>query len=127
MAEAKPVAEGIAAGLGLPAGTAGRACILQLDDGFPKLDLTEFTIPAPAAPLTNADVGVVRICLLTETLAADVASLKAQGVAFLSAPVTGDRELADVAVCKDPDGSLIELLQVYLDRWQPILAAAAPG
>ena len=29
--------------LGIPPGTAGRACIMQLDNGFPKLDLTEFS------------------------------------------------------------------------------------
>jgi hypothetical protein len=25
--------------------------------------------------------------------------------------------MAEVAVCKDPDGALIELLQVNLERW----------
>jgi len=28
--------------------------------------------------------------------------------------------MADVAVCVDPDGTLIELLLVYLDRWPAI-------
>lgn len=110
-----------ATALGLPAGTTGRACILQLDDGFPKIDLTEVAAPDPSAPLTNADTGLVRFCLITGDLAAEVAALKAEGVAFLSEPQTAHDGLAEMVVCKDPDGTLIELLQVHLDRWAPYL------
>ena len=110
-----------ATALGVAEGTKGRACIMQLDQGFPKLDLTEFMDLAQANPLGNSDVGLVRICLATEDLQRDVASLKAQGVEFVSSPQTGHKGLADIAVCKDPDGTLIELLQVYLDRWQDVL------
>ncbi|MEM7460237.1 MAG: VOC family protein, partial [Pseudomonadota bacterium] len=59
---------------------------------------------------------------VSEDLERDVARLKADGVDFLSEPKTGHAELADIAVCKDPDGTLIELLQVYLDRWQTLLS-----
>jgi hypothetical protein len=38
-------------------------------------------------------------------------------VKFLSAPQPGKDGMADVAICVDPDGTLIELLQVYLDKW----------
>lgn len=117
----QPLSEAAAEALGVAKGTRGRACIMQLNDGFPKLDLTEFSGGAPAAPLQNADRGLVRICLVSEDLRRDVAKLKAQGVEFLSDPQPGHQGLADVAVCKDPDGTLIELLQVYLDRWQAIL------
>ena len=124
-ADAKPVPDDSAAALGIARGTRGRACIMQLDDGFPKIDLTEFSDLEQSGPLNNADVGIVRLCLITEDLKRDVALLKAEGVEFISAPKVGHAELADVAVCKDPDGTLIELLQVYLERWQAILGGGA--
>ena len=93
---------------------------MQQDGGFPKLDLTELTGLEQSAPLTNSDRGLVRICLATENLARDVARLKAYGVESPPEPQAGHAELADIAVCKDPDGTLIELLQVYLDRWQAL-------
>jgi catechol 2,3-dioxygenase-like lactoylglutathione lyase family enzyme len=111
-----------AAALGLLPGTEGRACIMQLDDGFPKLDLTELTDLAQREPLQNKDRGLVRFCLVTADLAVACDDLKTQGVEFLSPPTACHERLADVAVCVDPDGTLIELLQVYLDRWGPFLA-----
>ncbi len=111
-----------AAALGLPAGTEGRACIMQLDDGFPKIDLTELPKEGQREPLKNSDLGVVRICLISEDLAAAYEDLKGQGVEFLSPPAACHDRLADVAVCRDPDGTLIEILQVYLDRWGPYLS-----
>ena len=117
----QPLPAGAATALGVPPETRGRACIMQLDDGFPKLDLTEFAGVQQSEPLKNSDLGVVRICLITENLGRDVERLKSEGVEFISGPQAGHKDLADVAVCKDPDGTLIELLQVYLDRWQAIL------
>ncbi len=117
----KPVPGAAAEALGIQQGAKGRACIMQLGDGFPKLDLTELTGLEQSAPLTNSDRGLVRICLATEDLERDVKRLKADGVEFLSDPKAGHADLADIAVCKDPDGTLIELLQVYLDRWQALL------
>ena len=113
---AAPLSDAHAEVLGVPAGTRGRACIMQFDDGFPKLDLTEFELPAPAAPLANGDRGFVRICLACEDLAAEYARLVAAGVAFLTEPCAGTGEIADVAVCRDPDGALIELIQLYPER-----------
>ncbi len=122
---ARPLPDAAATALGLTAGTRGRACIMQLDDGFPKIDLTEFTDEQRREPLNNADLGLVRICLVTEDLRRDVAHLKSEGVEFISEPQAGHDGLADVAVCKDPDGTLIELLQVYLERWRPLLGGAS--
>ena len=118
----KPLPDDSAAALGIQQGTRGRACIMQLGDGFPKLDLTEFSGLDQAAPLTNSDRGLVRICLASDDLARDVQRLKADGVEFLTEPKAGHVGLADIAVCKDPDGTLIELLQVYLERWQAVLS-----
>jgi catechol 2,3-dioxygenase-like lactoylglutathione lyase family enzyme len=114
--------ESVANALGLPAQTEGRACIMQIDGGFPKIDLTELTEltdKKQANPLVNADLGLVRICLVSQDLKEDCARLGAQGVEFISGPQPGKDGMADVATCMDPDGTLIELLQVYLDKWPP--------
>ncbi|MEH6571304.1 MAG: VOC family protein [Halioglobus sp.] len=103
--------------LGVTENTRGRACIMQLDDGFPKLDLTEFDEEQQKHPLTNTDLGLVRICLVSQNLKQDYEQLTALGVEFISPPQRDDGCLADVAVCRDPDGTLIELLQVYLENW----------
>ena len=79
-AEAKPLPADAATALGVRQGTRGRACILQLDDGLPKLDLTEFVDLEPREPLDNGDRGIVRICLATEDLAGEVARLRSEGV-----------------------------------------------
>ena len=101
----------------------GRACIMQLGKGLPKLDLTEFS-PSdadrhsqPLQPLQNQDLGIVRLCLVSEDVHADYRQLVAQGVEFLGPPSECTERMADVAICKDPDGTLIELIQVHLDRW----------
>ena len=122
-----PIAQDAAAALGLPKETRGRACIMQLDDGFPKIDLTELPELSQQSPLSNADLGVVRICLVSENLQADYEYLTQQGVEFISPPHTCHERLAEVATCKDPDGTLIELLQVYLEKWGPFLAGESNG
>ena len=57
--------------------TLGRACIMQLDKGLPKLDLTEFSNASSRAPLQNQDLGIVRICLVSQDLHADYRELVA--------------------------------------------------
>ncbi len=103
--------------LGLPEATQARACIMQLGDGFPKLDLTELSIASPRPPLVNGDLGLVRLCLASRNLPADYERLGAAGVEFLSVPQICADRMADIAVCRDPDGTLIELIQLHLDRW----------
>ncbi|MEQ9315351.1 MAG: VOC family protein [Henriciella sp.] len=117
----KPLPDEAADALGVAPGSTGRACIMQLGKGFPKIDLTELSGTKPRPPLDNADLGLVRLCLASEDLSADVARLNAVGVEFLSAPKPGHHGLADIAVCKDPDGTLIELIQIYPERWQALL------
>lgn len=117
----KPLPDEAAHALGVAPGTIGRACIMQLGNGFPKIDLTELSSDKSRAPLSNSDLGLARICLGSQDLSADVARLKAAGVEFLSGPTPGHKGLADIAVCKDPDGTLIELIQIYPERWQALL------
>jgi catechol 2,3-dioxygenase-like lactoylglutathione lyase family enzyme len=75
--------------LDVPSGKTARACIMQLDDGFPKIDLTEYAKDSPQAPAVNDDLGIVE----------------------------GVGELADIAICRDPDGTLIELIELHLEKW----------
>ncbi|MEQ8693296.1 MAG: VOC family protein [Pseudomonadales bacterium] len=103
--------------LDVPAGTTARACIMQLDDGFPKIDLTEYANDSPQAAAANDDLGIVRLCLGTQDLAQDYALLKSNGVEFLSKPTEGIGGLADIAICRDPDGTLIELIELHLEKW----------
>ena len=113
----KPIDAGSRKALGLPENTVGRACIMQLDNGFPKLDLTELDDLPQSKPLNNTDLGWVRICLVSANLAADYEKLSKQGVEFISPPQTAKDGLAEIATCIDPDGTLIELLQVHLEKW----------
>jgi len=115
--DATTMSEAGAHALGLPAETSGRACIMQLDNGFPKIDLTELTSKQQQQPLTNSDLGLVRFCLVSQNLRQDYARLIEQGVEFVSKPQSGTGGMADIATCVDPDGTLIELLQIYLDKW----------
>ncbi len=108
---------GAARALGVPEDNEGRACIMQLDDGFPKIDLTEWSSPDQQQPPGNGDLGLVRLCLASRDLASDYEMLVARGVRFLSPPQTTQDGKADIAVCVDPDGSLIELIQLYLEKW----------
>ena len=101
--------------LGVPAGTRARACIMQLGNTFPKIDLIE--IAGGRKPLDNCDHGLVRICLGSAKLQSDVDGLRAAGVEFLSTRIGEAEALADVAICRDPDGTLVELIQPHLERW----------
>jgi catechol 2,3-dioxygenase-like lactoylglutathione lyase family enzyme len=108
-----------AAALELPVETTGRACIMQLDHGFPKLDLTEWGAAEQetAAALHNQDTGIVRMCLASQNLEQDYKDLIAAGVRFLSEPKQTEEGKADIAICQDPDGSLIEIIQIYPEKW----------
>ena len=104
------------AALDVAAGTTARACIMQLDDGFPKIDLTEYTKDSQQGAGASDDLGIVRLCLATQNLAMDYVLLKEAGVEFLSEPTAGVGGLADIAICRDPDGTLIELIEIHLEK-----------
>lgn len=110
--------------LQIPADTQGRACIMRLHDGFPMLDLTELSTQSRRAPLQTRDRGLVRLCLSSSNLEQDVAMLTQNGITFEHNIQADKNGLADIAICRDPDGTLIELIQVYLDKWQAVLGSA---
>ena len=111
------IPQGAAQALDLPEQSQGRACIMQLGDGFPKIDLTQWSRAEQQPPPGNGDLGLVRLCLASRDLASDYEMLVPPGVPFLSPPQSTQDGKADIAVCVDPDGSLIELIQIYLERW----------
>ena len=120
------LAAGATRALGVPSSYRSRGCVMQLCRGFPKLDLIEVADGAPRTPLSNADHGVIRICLWTNDLDAVYADLSAKGVEFLTSPETMQDAMVTVAVCRDPDGTLIELIHTDPDRW-PALPLSAGG
>ena len=101
--------------LNVPPGTKGRACIMQLDKGLPKLDLTEFSSLHGHDPLRNQDLGIVRLCLVSEDVHADYRQLVAQGVEFLGPPSGVPSGWPMWRSAKTLMGTLIELIQVHLD------------
>jgi catechol 2,3-dioxygenase-like lactoylglutathione lyase family enzyme len=116
-AETSEIPGASAKALGLDPGTGGRACIMRLGQGFPMLDLTELPDISSRTPPENSDLGWVRVCLASRDLSNDYSELKALGVPFISEPQTAKDGLAEIAVCSDPDGTLIELIQLHLDKW----------
>lgn len=117
---AKPINGDAALALGLDPVVCGRACIMQLSGGgFPKIDLTELREHSGGGgPLGNEDRGLVRFCLLSRDVVGAYTSLASQGVEFLSAPQLGEDGMVTMALCKDPDGTLIELLEIHRDKWR---------
>ena len=61
---------------------------MQLGNGFPKLDLTQYDDLAQSKPLDNADLGLVRVCLGSPNLASDYERLVRLNVDFISPPQT---------------------------------------
>ena len=111
------LAPSLAVALDIPQGSAARACIMQLDNGFPKIDLTEYGKTAPQPAGGNDDLGMVRLCLATRDLVQTVAALQEAGVEFVSEPTEGSGGKAHIAICRDPDGTLIELIELHLEKW----------
>lgn len=103
--------------LGLAPGTRARGCILGLPGGFPMLDLTEFEGAGEPRRVRADAPGWARICLTSSDLEATHAALCERGVEFVSAPREDPGGLARLAICLDPDGHRIELIEIAFGRW----------
>jgi len=94
-----------------------RGAMMAHASGAPTLiDLLEWKHPRDEAPPYPHlyHLGLARIALTTTDLDADVASLTAMGVRFLSAPVqlAGPSGSVTRFVCfEDPDGTVLELVE----------------
>lgn len=107
----------VAAAVGMPPYRV-KGALLSLKTGKRPfvIDLLEWQEPRdPHPPYPHLyHLGVARIALATDDLDAQMASLEAKGVVFLSQPatVTMAGQPATRFVCfKDPDGTVLELVQ----------------
>ncbi len=114
---ASPIPDACAAALGLASGTRARGCILGLPGGFPMLDLTEYEGAAAGSAASPGGAGYERICLASQDLAADYARFSEAGARFLTEPAEDPGGLAQIAICLDPDGHRIELIEIAIERW----------
>lgn len=107
----------VAAAVGMPSYTVrGALLALQGAPNAPLIDLLEWRHPNDASPpYTHLyHLGIARICFASRDLDADVKILKGHGVQFISEPVRLSPAGAASSrfVCfKDPDGTILELVQ----------------
>jgi catechol 2,3-dioxygenase-like lactoylglutathione lyase family enzyme len=108
--------------LGVP-GAQGRACIMTLPGDVArstKLDLLEWTHPKspPRAVCAANDAGAPRIALRVHNLEAAYRGLAKDGVEFITPPAGAAPELgiANVVCCRDPDGFIVELVELVRSK-----------
>lgn len=83
---------------------------VRLQAGHTLIKLMGIESPPPAPPDTFA-AGVRWLTFIVEDIEQTVGDLKAKGVEFLSEPMTAP-DAAGVVCTKDPDGILIEFVQI---------------
>jgi catechol 2,3-dioxygenase-like lactoylglutathione lyase family enzyme len=109
--------EQLSTGLRIPGGI-GRAALLIVGDDprATRIDLIEWKNPkTEGRPYPNLyHAGVGRIALRTNNLPKVYAELKAKGVEFFSEPQTFENPggRTSFVCCTDPDGTVIELIEV---------------
>jgi catechol 2,3-dioxygenase-like lactoylglutathione lyase family enzyme len=100
--------------VGLP-GCRVRAALLRVPGSAHHLELFEYTSPRGQAVSTRpCDPGSSHLALLVDDLQAIYTRLRAEGVAFVAAPVcidAGPNAGGEGAYLRDPNGVLIELFQ----------------
>jgi catechol 2,3-dioxygenase-like lactoylglutathione lyase family enzyme len=105
----------LATALGLPSYHV-RASTMALPYGS-SLNLTRWEDPFDAnVPYEHLNhIGIARIAILTLNLDADILSLGSQGVEFYSDPIRpeGDFGFLRFVCFEDPDGTVIELVQLF--------------
>jgi catechol 2,3-dioxygenase-like lactoylglutathione lyase family enzyme len=98
--------------LGLP-GVRVTTAKLRGAEGPTLVELLHFREPVgvrrePMSPLT---LGLTHIALTVDDVDATYQRLSKAGIAFIEAPQVSPTGLAKVAFCRDPEGTLIELVQ----------------
>ena len=96
--------------VGVP-GSAGRVAMLRAGPCF--LELFEYSAPPPreGPPLRPNDRGYTHFCVLVEDIAAEVTRLKGEGMTFVAETASSEGGMACLYGA-DPDGNVIELLQL---------------
>jgi len=112
----------VAENFGMPAAQ-GRGALLGLGDGpdHTRLDLIEWLEPrwSGHGPKGAGTDGIPRILALrTRDVRAAYADLRRQGVEFIRPPRDPDPRVGieSVACCRDPDGTVVELIEYMGDR-----------
>lgn len=104
-------------------GSAARQAKLRAGNCF--LELFEFSSPPPQRPDRGLqDYGITHICLYVSDMDAVVARLEKAGIGFRSEPQR--RETHASVYGHDPDGNVLELLEVTDDS-HPFSFATLPG
>ena len=94
-------------------GTAARVAMLRRGDSM--IELFEFSEPAARPQPTNRPVidhGITHLCFLVDDLQAEYARLEAAGMKFHCPPQEDGAGIA-ITYGRDPDGNVIELMQVH--------------
>jgi catechol 2,3-dioxygenase-like lactoylglutathione lyase family enzyme len=119
-AEPSPVVDdpGLGAKVGVP-GAALRLVTFAVGDGL--LELLEYVAPGSpvSAPLPQNALGAQHVALRVDDIAAEVERLAARGVTFLSdVTAVDDGVLAGWrwVYLRDPDGILLELVEIAYER-----------
>lgn len=83
---------------------------VRLKAGNTLIKLMDIDSP-PATPADEFSAGVSWLTFFVEDIQKTVADLKQKGVTFLSEPISAP-DAAGVACAKDPDGILVEFVQI---------------
>ena len=105
----------LAAALGISGGKARVALLMVGDDPrATRIDLIEWIQPkTEGTPPHLYQAGMPRLALRTKDLPAMYEDLRAKGIEFLSEPQEINLAGGERVVClKDPDGAIIELLEI---------------
>jgi len=90
-----------------------RTVKLTVNDGITLIELLEFKNPKPAINNTNIEnIGASHVAFTVSEIDKFYEELASKGIKFKSKPQISPDGYAKVAFCKDPDGMLIELVEV---------------
>ena len=103
--------------------SAARYAFVKVGNVF--LEIFEFSSPAPADQSHRAcDYGLVHLCFVVDDIHAEYVRLKTAGITFNGSPVEyGDGSIFTYG--RDPDGNIIELLEIPAGAKTPGLQANA--
>ncbi len=95
------------------AGVRMRVVMLQAPDGN-KVELFEFYSHPKKAPekVQTSDIGCSHIAVAIDDVEAAYEKFSQKGIQFNCPPVVSPDGYAKVAYCHDPDGTIVELVQI---------------